>query len=254
MLVAAGLTFYAVVGLIPLLAIGLRIGAAVLGRDPLLQTADRLAGFVPGTLGADDAIRDLAAGATTASWWSVLIAVLPASFYAEGTVRALERFSTAPERRSRTLRGRLLTAPLLIIAACAAVLGATILRPLLEDPFGQGTGPRLLGILVAFCVLWAGAAAVLCLVYRLFASTAIALLPLVLAAGAAGSWLAGQTLGFVLSIRMLGGLDAAYGGVPWAGALAAAAFLLYLNHIVVLVGYTFALLLHEERGPAPDSD
>ncbi|MCU1690283.1 MAG: hypothetical protein JWN20_2211, partial [Jatrophihabitantaceae bacterium] len=42
-------------------------------------------------------------------------------------------------------------------------------------------------------------------------------------------------------------LDTAYGGVAWAGAIAAAAFLLYLNHVVVLVGYVLAQFLHEER-------
>lgn len=247
MLVAAGLTFYAVVGLIPLLAIGIRIAAALLGHDAVLDTATSLAGFVPGRLGVDDAIRDLAAGAATASWWSAAVAILPASLYAEGTVRALERFSRAPERRSRTLRGRVLTLPLMLVAAGAIALGTTILRPLLDNPFGTGTGPRLLGILVAFCVLCAGATGVLALVYRLFAATAVAPGPLLLSAGAAGSWLAGQTLGYVLSIRLLDRLDTAYGGVAWAAAIAAAAFLLYLNHVVVLLGYTLALFLHEER-------
>ncbi|MCW2604014.1 MAG: putative glycosyl transferase, partial [Pseudonocardiales bacterium] len=246
-LVAAGLTFYAVVGLIPMLAIGIRIGAAVLGRAAVLDTADRLAEFVPGTLGVDAAVRQLGAGAASASWGSVAVAVVPASLYAEGAVRALERFSVAPERRSRTLRGRFLTIPLMLIAACAIVLGATVLRPLLEDPFGTGTGPRLLGILVAFCIIWAGATGVLCLIYRLFAATAIGAGPLLLSSAAAGSWLAGQTLGYVLSIRLLGRLDAAYGGASWAGAVAAAAFLLYLNHVVVLLGYGLALFLHEEH-------
>lgn len=247
MLVAAGLTFYAVVGLIPMLAIGIRIAAALLGPGAVTDTAASLARFVPGRLGVDDAVRDLAAGAASASWWSAAVAILPASLYAEGAVRALERFSRAPEQRSRTLRGRALTVPLMLVAVAAIALGTTVLRPLLDDPFGTGTGPRLLGILVAFCVLWSGATGVLCLVYRLFASTPLSVAPLLLSAAAAGSWLAGQTLGYVLSIRLLDRLDIAYGGVAWAGAIAAAAFLLYLNHVVVLLGYALALFLHEEN-------
>jgi membrane protein len=247
MLVAAGLTFYAVVGLIPLLAVGIRVAAALLGSDAVQSAAQELSDFVPGSLGADEAVRDLAAGAAGASWWSAAVAIVPASFYAEGTVRGLERFSRKAESRSRTLRGRLLTIPVVLVAITAMLLGATLLRPLLGDPFGTGTWARLLGVLVAFCVLWAGSTGVLALVYRLFASTPIRPGALVLSAAAAGSWLAGQTLGFVLSIRLLGRLDSAYGEVPWAGAIAAAAFFLYLNHVVVLLGYALALFLHEEK-------
>ena len=246
MLVAAGMTFYAVVGLVPLLAVGLRVAAAFTSPADVEATGRAVAAFVPGPLGVDRAVTGLAAAAATVSWWAVLAAVLPVSLYAEGMVRCLERFSQAPERRSRTLRGRLLTAPLLGVAGLAVVLGVTGLRPLLQDPFGTGTPARLLGIFVAFCILWAGATAVLCLVFRLFASTPLRPWPLLIGAAAAGSWLAGQTLGYVLTLRLVTGFARAYGDFAPAGVVAALAFLLYLNHVVVLLGYALALTLHEE--------
>lgn len=245
-LVAAAMTAYAVLGFVPLLAIGLRVGAALFGPERVVSTGDQLARFLPGPLGIDVAVRTLARTATSISWWSVLVAVLPTSLYAEGTVRCLERFSRQPERRSRTLRGRLLTIPLTLVTALAVVLAVTVLRPLLEGTFGTGTGARLLGVFVAFCVLWAGATGVLCLVYRTFASTPLRLGPLLVGAASAGSWLAGQSLGYVLALRLIGNVARAYGGYAPAGAIAAIVFLMYLDHVVVLLGYLLALRLHEE--------
>lgn len=142
------------------------------------------------------------------------------------------------------MRGRLLTVPLLLVAAVAVAIAVTVLRPVLAG-VGTGTGPRLLGLLIAFWVLWLGAAALLCLVYRLFASTPVRVGPLVTASLVTGSWLAGQTLGYVLTIRLVSGFDRAYAGVAGIGAVAAVAFLLYLNHVVTLLGYLLALQLHE---------
>ena len=232
--------------LLRLLAAGLRGAAAITGPERVAATGRAVAAFVPGPIGVDSAITGLTDSAIATSWWAVLAVVLPASLYAEGMVRCLERLSRAPERRSRTLRGRLLTVPLLAVAGLAVILGVTGLRPLLQNPFGTGLAARLLGILVAFCVLWAGATAVLCLVYRLFASTPLRPWPLLIAAAAAGSWLAGQSLGYVLTLRLITGFARAYGDYAPAGVVAALAFLLYLNHIVVLLGYSLALSLHEE--------
>jgi membrane protein len=252
LLVAAGLTCYAVLGLIPVLAVGIRVAAALVGSGHVVASGRELARFVPGPLGIDRGIMALCRGAAVMSWLAALGAVLPASIYAEGIVRALERFSRARERRSRTIRGRALTVPLMLVAGCAVVLLATVLHPLLTNPFGTGAGARLLGIFVGFLIMWAGATALLCLIYRLFASTPVSPLPLWLGAAAAGSWLAGQTLGYVLVLRYISGFAHAYGGVAAPGAAAAIVFLLYLDDVVVLLGYLLALRLHEDGLGLPD--
>jgi membrane protein len=246
-LVAAAMTFYALIGVVPLLVIAVRITAAVVGRGSVLQTSAAVARFLPGSFGVDDGVRALARDAVGLHWWAALALVLPVSLYSEGIVRSLERFSIVPERRSRVLRGRLLTVPLLLVAVLAGVVVTTWARPLLHNPFGTGTGSRLLGIFVAFCIGWAGATAVLSLLYRAFATTAISPAALLIAAAAAGSWLAGQSLGYVLVLRVVSGGDAAYGGSRLIAATAAIAFLVYLNHVVFLLGYALALTLHEDH-------
>jgi membrane protein len=246
MLVAAALTCYAAFGLVPLLAIGSRIAAAVFGRDDVVRAAAGVAQFVHGPLHLDRGIVQFASTAASAKWWTVVVAVLPASLYAEGTVRSLERFSTVPERHSRALRGRLLTAVYVAAAVVAVGLLVGVVRPLLFDPFGSGLGPRLLGIFVAFNILFFANLAVLTVVYRFFATTRIRLGPLLLAAGAASSWLASQTLAYLAVVRAVSGFANAFGGYAPVGAVAAFAFLIYLEHLVVLLGYVLALRLHEE--------
>jgi membrane protein len=174
LVMAAALTTYAAFGLVPLLAISARLTSALLGPDRVVRTARGLAGFVPGPLHLDTSIVSFAQHAATAPWWTVLVALLPASLYAEGIVRCLERFSTTPERRSRTVRGRLLTLVLLALAMTATLVVVGPVQPLLFDPFGSGLRPRLLGILVGFNVLFFLMLAVLAAVYRWFASTRIA--------------------------------------------------------------------------------
>ena len=246
MLVAAALTCYAAFGLVPVLAIGSRIAAAVFGRNEVVRTAVGLSQFVHGPLHLDRGIVEFARSASSAKWWTVFVALFPASLYAEGTVRSLERFSEVPERHSRVLRGRLLTAVIVAAAIVAVGLLVGVIRPLLFDPFGTGLGARLLGIFVAFNILFFATFGVLVLVYRLFATTRIRVGPLLLAAGAASSWLASQTLAYIVVVRDVTGFSNAFGGYAPVGAVAAFGFLIYLNHLVVLLGYALALRLHEE--------
>ena len=245
MVVAAALTCYAALGLVPLLAIGVRVSAACFGADAVLTTAHELAGFLPGPLHLDVQVVDFARSASRAPWWTVLVALVPVSLYAEGTVRSLERFSRAPERRSRTLRGRALTPVFVVLATSFVVVSVGPLRPLLHNPFGHGLGARLLGIFVAFNVLYFAVFGSLLLVYRLFATTPLRRGPLTLAAFVAASWISGQTLGYVLAIRFISGFANAFGGYAPAGEFAALLFLIYLQHLIFVFGYVLALALHE---------
>ena len=245
MVVAAAMTCYAVFGLVPLMAIGTRVASGLYGAGRVVGAARDLARYLGGPLGVDHAVVGFAQAATTASWWTVLLALLPVSLYTEGTVRSLERFSRAPEQHSRVLRGRLLTPVLVVLGTVFVVLGSGPLRPLLENPFGRGTGARLLGIFVGFNLLFFAVFGSLLLVYRLFASTPLRRGPLALGAFGAASWISGQLLGYTLALRFVGGFDHAFGTYAPAGRVAALAFLVYLEHLVFVLGYLLALVLHE---------
>jgi membrane protein len=248
MVVAAALTCYAAFGLIPLLAIATRIAAWCFGADEVVATANGVAGFLHGPLGLGHQVVAFARQAAQAPGWSVLVALLPVSLYAEGTVRSLERFSRAPERHSRTLRGRLLTPVFVSLVTLFVVVAVGLLQPLLSDPFGRGIGARLLGIFVGFNLLFFAVFGSLLIIYRLFASTPLRRGPLAIAAFAAASWIAGQTLGYVVAVRAVSGFDNAFGGYAPAAEVAALSFLIYLQHLIFVFGYLLALVLHEDRG------
>jgi uncharacterized BrkB/YihY/UPF0761 family membrane protein len=246
--VAAALTCYASFGLVPLLAIGTRVAAALFGRDEVVHTAAGVGRFLHGPLGLEHHIVAFAGTAARTSWWTVLAALIPTSLYAEGTVRSLERFSATPERRSRSVRGRLLTLVFAALVIVGELVLVGLLRPLLFNPFGHGLGPRLLGIFVAFNILFFAILGVLMTVYRLFSSTPLRLRPLFWGGFAAASWLASQTLAYVLVVRLVAGFDHAFGGYRPAATVAAIGFLIYLEQLVFLLGFLWALQLHESRG------
>ncbi|GAB2480493.1 YhjD/YihY/BrkB family envelope integrity protein [Jatrophihabitans fulvus] len=252
MVVAAALTTYSALGLVPLLAIGVRVATAVFGSGAVLETADGLARYLPGPLHLDDQVAGFARSAVQAPWWTAVLALLPVSIYAEGVVRSLERFSRAPEQRSRALRGRLLS-PLFVVLAVVFVLVAVACRPLLDDPFGAGAGARVLGVFIAFNLLFFAVFGALLLVYRLFATTPLRRGPLTVAAFAAASWIAGQSLGYVLAIRLIDGFDNGFGRYAPAAEVAALVFLVYLQHLILVFGYLLALTLHE-RGASGGAD
>lgn len=248
---AAGLTFFGALGLLPLLVIGLRLASALFGADAVRETGAALARFTPSKLGASDAIRQLADAAARVGWASVLAAVLPASLYSEGLVRSLGRISQRARRP--TVRGRTLTAALVAVVALGGVIVVGALRPVAQADFGTGTPARLLGLLVSFVALWLGFSAVLCLLYQVFPARRLEAAPLIVGAAATGSWLAGQTLGFLLVLRLAVGAGTAYGGSVLAGAVATVLFLLYLDNIVLIGGYALTLSLADMVRDAKDS-
>jgi membrane protein len=241
------LTFYAAIGLIPLFLIGLRLTSLLVGPAAVRQTGDALAHYTPSRLGVGDAIRTLGEVGGRVGWSSVLAALLPASLYADGLTRVLHRYAPEGMRNTRPWRSRLYTVVLVGVVTCGVVVLTGFLRPLLVDPFGTGAGARFLGILVAFVFGWVGFIAVLTLIYRVFGGGHASLPAVVWAAAATGSWLSGQTLGFLLVLRLATGVGTAYGGSVVAGAASTVLFLLYLDNVVLIGGYALALAVEDVR-------
>ena len=114
--------------------------------------ADGLTGLLPDELGAREAARFLASAGTSMSPLAALAALLPASLYGEGLVRAFDRFSDRPSRR-RSARGRLGS---LVVVALSPVLllGGLSAAQALTTVLGDSTLDRLLGVYFAFLVGW----------------------------------------------------------------------------------------------------
>lgn len=244
-LCAAGVTFYAVVGLVPLLLLSLFLAGVVVGESTVRALADGVAGLLPDSLGAQDAGRALSAAGTSMSPLAALAALVPASLYGEGLVRAFDRLSERTARR-RSLKGRLgslgvvAMSPLLLLAGLAASRGLT-------GALGSGTVDRLLGVYFAFVVGWLTITPVLAFAFRGLSPERPGTRALLWGAAGTGSFLSGTCLGFLAFLSLGIDLGGAYGGSPALATAAATVGWLFVLHAMVLVGYVTTLRL-DARG------
>ena len=76
-LIAAGLTFYAGVAVVPLLVLAFSFTARLTSPDRVVELGERLADLLPGELGAPDAVARLVEAGVGLTWLQGLLALLP---------------------------------------------------------------------------------------------------------------------------------------------------------------------------------
>ena len=244
---AAGLTFFAAISLVPLLLIIAFLVAQIVGGDEVRRFASELLPFVPETLRIDQAAEALATQGPALGWSTALAALLTASTYGEGLLRVFSRLDGQRRDSNATVWGRLRFLWVLAAAPLVAVVGLLAVSQL-PDVLGEGGGPRLLGLWATFWVGWLASSLLLGLIYQVFSGRSLRWRALVWGALATGSFLTGMTLGWVLYLR-LGLLPrAAFGGSEMVAALVLAAVYLFFFQMVVLVGYALTLQLQTRDG------
>ena len=245
-LYAAAVTFYATVGLVPLLLLSLYLAGQVMGEDMVRSLADGLSGLLPDELGAREAARFLASAGTSMSPLAALAALLPTSLYGEGLVRAFDRLSERPSRR-RSVRGRLGSLVVVAMSPVLLLFGMSTARSL-TSALGDSVLDRLLGTYFVFLVIWLSITPVLAFAYRGLSIERPGRRALLWGAAGTGSFLSGTCLGFVLFLSLGIDLGGAYGGVRHLGTAAAAVGWLFVLHVIVLVGYVTTLCLQARQG------
>ena len=246
-LYAAGVTFYAAVGAVPLLLLSLCLAGLVIGPETLRGLATGVAQLLPEELGARDTAEWLIDAGTDMPPLAAVAALLPASLYGEGLVRAFDRLSRAGEKGRRTLRGRLGSlvvvafSPVLLLAGLSAGSG-------LIGALGDGLLDQLLGVYAAFLVLWLAISSLLLFCYRGFAPEDPGWRALLWGAFGTGSMVAGTSLGWVLFLSLGVPLGGVYGGSAGLANAAVTGLWLYVLHVMVLVGYVVTLQLHARQG------
>ena len=245
-LYAAAVTFYATVGVVPLLLLSLFLAGQVAGEDAVRELADGVASLLPMELGAQGATRFLSSAGTSMSALAALAALVPASLYGEGLVRAFDRLSRRGGRR-RSTRGRLgalvvvAASPVLLLGGLAAARGLTRV-------LGDSALDRALGVYFAFLVLWLTISPVLAFAYRALSVERPGRRALLWGAAGTGSFLAGTCLGFVLFLSLGIDLGGAYGGATHLATAVASVGWLFVLHVIVLVGYVTTLCLDARAG------
>ncbi len=247
-LIAAGLTFYAGIAVVPLLLVALSLTTLVSSPETVRALGDRLGELLPAELGAPAAVRTLVDAGVSMDLLEFGLALLPLSFYGEGLRRALLRFTTEQDTLTGW-RGRLLAMPL--VAAFPALtypllLAASAMAELEER--GNDVGSFFVGyysVLAALTVplLWG---------YGVIAGGRRLSWPALLCGVLfTAACLSGFLQGFVLFLALPLALGAPFGGLTAVGAVVAIILWLFLLHLVVIGGWLLTQSLdHRLRGGA----
>lgn len=246
-LYAAGVTFYSAIGLVPLLLLAVWSSGLIVGDETVRTLAHTLVMRLPRNLGVEAAATAIADNGSRLGWGAAVAALVPASLYGEGLVRAFDRLSVRGDRGRRSIRGRLGSLVLVAVSPVLLLVGLSTTSALTRL-LGTGTGARLLGIYLAFLVGWLSIGALLSFAYRGLAPEHPSLRALLWGAFGTSSIVSGTSLGWVLFVSLKIPLQRAYGGAIPIAAAAVSFLWLYLLHVIVLIGYVTTLRLAARAG------
>jgi membrane protein len=245
-LIAAGLTFYAGIAVVPLLVLAFALTARLTSAETVHRLSGRLAELLPDELGAPQALERLVEAGVGLGVAGGLLALLPMTFYGEGLRRALRRFGGREESLTGW-RGRLATLPLLAVAPLLLYLLLLTVPVMADLAASGGAGPTVGRVAIGFYGVLGALAVPLAWGFRVVAGGRVGRLPLVAGALFTAACLSGFLQGFVLFLSLPIDLGAPFGGLPVVGGVVAVGLWLFLLHLVVIVGWLLTLALDERR-------
>lgn len=245
MLLAAGLTFYAAIAVVPLFLVMVFLASRIAGEGAVRDMGLMLSSLAPEELGFAENLRVLLDAGIGLKPLAVVAAVVVATTYGEGLTRVLDRVADHVRPR-KGLRGRVRALALLAILPLLG-LGGLLVGTRVPDlvGFGRGLGPALLGVYLSFWVLWIACTLLLAVTYRAFTAVPLPTPGLLVGAAAAGSFLAGMSMGWLVLLDFGIEVGRAYGGSEELGAVVLFVLYLFLVQIVSVVGYALALSVGE---------
>ncbi|MBY6368170.1 YhjD/YihY/BrkB family envelope integrity protein [Rhodococcoides corynebacterioides] len=237
-LVAAGITFYGGIAVVPMLLLGLKVTAILLGTPTVLRYGEAIASLLPDPAGAPDAVRALFTAGTSIGWVGLLVAILPATFYGEGMRRALLVYSPHEETYIGW-RGRILSLPVLVITPLLTVPVLVVGNALAS--IDGGPAGAAFRVWLGFVTVWLVLSVPLGWTFRVVAPIALSRLAVVVGTLTTASFVAGFLQGYVLFLAIPIDWSGPFGGLEPVGAAVATVLWLFLLHVVVLFGWVFTL-------------
>jgi membrane protein len=243
-LIAAGLTFYAGIAVVPLMVLAFAMTAALTSADRVQTLGNRLADLLPAELGAPDAVTALVEAGIGLSPLQAALALLPMSLYGEGLRRALLRFSSRREGLTGW-KGRLAALPVLLLAPLVLyplLLTVPVMADLAED---GGLGPTLGRVAIGFYSVLAALTVPLAWGFRVVGAGRVRWSALAAGALFTAACVSGFLQGFVLFLALPLDLGAPFGGLDVVGGVVALGLWLFLLHLVVICGWLATQSLDE---------
>ncbi|MDX1621278.1 MAG: YhjD/YihY/BrkB family envelope integrity protein [Nitriliruptorales bacterium] len=230
LLAASSLAFYGLISLLPLLLIAFSVVDAVAGSETLRRFTVQT--MQSGSPAVGSFISSLTANSSSLSWFTVLVALWPATAYGGGLRRALVRTAEEDEELPG-LRGRMLGLGM-VFALPTLVLAGVPLTFVLVGLGRSGWAVVLAwGLaLVVGVVVGTLFAAVL---YRVFAPEPFALWDIVRTSLGVAVITTIFSLGFAVYLRV-GSVEQRFGG-PTTGAVVLMGVWLFVTNVLLLAGH-----------------
>jgi membrane protein len=250
-LAAAGAAFYGALCLVPSVLVAISLAQVVLGPDRLHRYGAALANALPSAIGADTAALRLLDAGITLTPIGVVLAVVLASAYGEGTSRALTRFAPADAgAKPRTLSLRLATLPMLGLAPLL-LAGFLLAAPWLGRTASGGAGGVALASYVSLTFVWVLTWLPLTWTFRVVGPGRLSWRAAFLGSLVTGAFVSGFLQGFLVFCSLPIDLARPFGGLLGVGVACAVLLWLWILHAVVLVGYSLTWAIHAELARHP---
>ncbi|WP_165825780.1 YhjD/YihY/BrkB family envelope integrity protein [Actinomycetospora cinnamomea] len=244
--VAAGLTYFAGLGVVPWLLLAVWGASVISSPEQVAVWLADLRLLVPPEMGARPVFDALVRAGLELGPWGALVTILPATFYGEGLRRASLRLSPRRDRFTGW-RARLSLLPL-VLAVPFLALGVFATAPLLAHLARIGGFAGTLGqVVVAFHVSFVAIGVVVTWGFRVVAPGGPAWVPVLLGAFGTSAVLSGFLQGFLLFLALPIDLGIPFGGLDIVGAIVAIALWMFVLHVLLLLGWAATEALDRRR-------
>ncbi|MDD7920125.1 YhjD/YihY/BrkB family envelope integrity protein [Actinomycetospora callitridis] len=234
--VAAGLTYFAALGVVPWLLLAVWGAALLTSPETVGAYLADLRLLVPPEMGARPVYDALVRAGLDLGAWGALVTVFPATFYGEGLRRACLRLAPRHDRFTGW-RARLALLPL-VLAVPVLALGVFAAAPLMADlARAGGFGGTLGQIVVAFHVSFVALGVVIAWGFRIVAPGGPGWRATLIGALGTAAVLAGFLQGFLLFLALPIDLGIPFGGLDVVGAAVAIALWMFVLHVLLLTGW-----------------
>lgn len=248
LMISAGLAFYALVSVAPLVIIALWVTSMLVGDGAVQRTGEELARLAPVKLGVDKAFVQVSKTGSDVGIWAVAAALWPATAYGAGLARAFNRVSDHT-REMPGLKGRALAFPLMaaLQMVVLAVLAGVLMGPRL---LGEGLAAKAGGWALTVVVGFVSIAAMTGLIYRVFATDSRSWTGIAQAAATVAAGISLLSMGYVVFLRTATNFEQRYASSGLAAVVLLAVWL-FLANALLLVGYRLA---REQDGESSAED
>lgn len=237
-LLAAGLSFYALVSVVPFAILVLWLVSLITGKAQVHEVATQLARHLPAGLGIEDALQRVADLGARLGLGALVALLWPATAYGAGLRRSFARLADCKDEQAKGLRGRALALSLIGVVPSLALAGL-IAAYLGTAVVGHGGVAQVAGWALALAFGFAASAVSVALIYRLFTPLFLGWKSIARGAIAAAGAISVVSLAYVIFLNSGVDFQRRY-ATSGLAAMVLLAFWLFITNALILVGFQTA--------------